>query len=125
MVRLFPLLYFAVFPSLTQRVRTCATPEFLKGEERPKIFPDDKSDEEEWKLLYEAARNLIGVSSTEFDQSIRHNTVLNTLKKAFPDRGIKPLPLACHRVVKGSPYVMWHSAENVRTPNLRKYSREF
>lgn len=92
---------------------TCATPEFLKGEERPKIFPDDKSDEEEWKLLYEAARNLIGVSSTEFDQSIRHNTVLNTLKKAFPDRGIKPLPLACHRVVKGSPYVMWHSAENI------------
>nr|ALJ82907.1 hypothetical protein [Irpex lacteus] len=94
---------------------TCATPEFFKENgERPKIFPGDETlDDDEWKLLYEAARNLIGVSSTEFDQSIRHNTVLHTLQKAFPNRGIKPLPLACHRLAKGSPYVRWHAADNV------------
>ncbi|KAI0084963.1 putative pyranose oxidase [Irpex rosettiformis] len=93
---------------------TCATPEFLKGEERPKIFPEDETvDDDEWKLLYEAARNLIGVSSTEFEESIRHNTVLDTLKKAFPKRGIRPLPLACHRLAKGSPYVRWHAADDV------------
>ena len=102
---------------LTLSSRTCATPEFLKGEERPKIFPENEAaDDEEWKLLYEAARNLIGVSSTEFEHSIRHNTVLHTLQKAFPDRGIKSLPLACHRLAKGSPYVRWHAAENVRGP---------
>ncbi|KAI0084962.1 putative pyranose oxidase [Irpex rosettiformis] len=93
---------------------TCATPEFLKGEERPKIFPDSETaDDDEWKLLYEAARSLIGTSSTQFEESIRHNTVLETLKKAFPERGIKPLPLACNRLAKGSPYVRWHAADHV------------
>ncbi|KAI0689662.1 putative pyranose oxidase [Cytidiella melzeri] len=95
---------------------TCATPRFLKGVERPVIFPNNlKLDDDEWKLLYDAASNLIGVSSTEFDKSIRHSTVLETLMKSeeFKNRGVKALPLACHRLAEGSPYVRWHSAENV------------
>ncbi|KAF9457214.1 putative pyranose oxidase [Collybia nuda] len=93
---------------------TCATPEFLKGIERPKIFPDSEAkDDEEWKLLYQAARTLIGTSEHEFDHSIRHNVVLKALQEAYPDRGVKALPLACHRIAEGSPYVQWHSAENV------------
>ncbi|KAI0777980.1 putative pyranose oxidase [Irpex lacteus] len=95
---------------------TCSMPEFFKENgERPKIFPGDETlDDDEWKLLYQAARNLMGVSDEEFKHSIRHNTVLSTLQKAFPDRGIKPLPLACHRLGKGSsPYVRWHAADNV------------
>ncbi|KZV78659.1 pyranose oxidase [Exidia glandulosa HHB12029] len=95
--------------------RTCATPELLKGVERPKIFPDDDAaDDTEWKKLYAAARRLIGTSEHEFDRSIRHNTVLDALKNdpRFKDRGVKPLPLACHRINNG-PYVRWHSAENI------------
>lgn len=93
---------------------TCATPEFLKGIERPVIFPNSSTDDDaEWKLLYDAARALIGTSEHEFDQSIRHNVVLDALKKAYPDRGVKALPLACHRIAPGSPYVQWHAADNV------------
>ncbi|KZV83963.1 pyranose oxidase [Exidia glandulosa HHB12029] len=94
---------------------TCATPEFLKGVERPKIFPNDEvADDTEWKKLYEAARRLIGTSEHEFDRSIRHNTVLDALKNdpRFKDRGVEPIPLACHRINNG-PYVHWHSAENI------------
>lgn len=92
---------------------TCATPEFLKGVERPVLFEDNDKDDAEWKLLYHASRTLIGTSEHEFDHSIRHNVVLETLRAAYPDRGVKPLPLACHRLAQGSPYVQWHAADNV------------
>jgi len=92
---------------------TCATPEFLKGLERPVLFTDEATDEAEWKRLYNAARILIGTSEHEFDQSIRHNVVLNALKAAYPDRGVKALPLACHRLAEGSPYVQWHAPDNI------------
>jgi pyranose oxidase len=93
---------------------TCATPEFLKGLERPVLFPlNEKDDDTEWANLYAAARALIGTSDTEFSHSIRHNTVLHSLQKAFPDRNVKALPLACHRLVENSPYVQWHGADNV------------
>jgi len=78
------------------------------------IFTDSDKDEEEWNRLYSAAEILIGKSTEEFSKSIRHNLVLETLKTAFP--GVSPLPLACHRVAEGSPYVQWHSAENVSHP---------
>ncbi|KAJ6503796.1 putative pyranose oxidase [Mycena sanguinolenta] len=92
---------------------TCATPEFLKGLERPVIFTESDKDDAEWKLLYDSARSLIGTSETEFKHSIRHNVVLETLQKAYPDRGVKALPLACHRLPNDSPYVQWHAADDV------------
>ncbi|KAH7098727.1 putative pyranose oxidase [Auriculariales sp. MPI-PUGE-AT-0066] len=94
---------------------TCATPEFLTGVERPEIFADGDTDDREWKKLYDAARLLIGTSSAQFDQSIRHQTVLTALQNSdrFKNRDVKPLPLACHRLPNQSPYVRWHSAENV------------
>ncbi|TDL21831.1 putative pyranose oxidase [Rickenella mellea] len=97
---------------------TCSTPEFLKGLERPKIFVDERSDDQEWKLLYSAARQLVGTSETEFDRSIRHNVVLETLQKSIREkygdsRIVKPLPLACHRLAEHSPYVQWHGADNI------------
>lgn len=103
--------------------RTCAVPRFYSEIERPKIFPNDQTkDNNEWNLLYTAAEALIGMSEKEYDKSIRHNAVLRALKEAKPklpfanDENVifKPLPLACHRLAEGSPYVQWHSAENVR-----------
>ena len=95
-------------------VWTCATPELLRDVERPKIFADPVVDDKEWSLLYDAARSFIGTSDEEFDESIRHNTVLAALKSAFAGRRVEPLPLACHRVAKGSPYIQWHAADDVR-----------
>ncbi|KAJ7028772.1 putative pyranose oxidase [Mycena alexandri] len=92
---------------------TCATPEFLPGLERPVIFTQPSTDDAEWTLLYNSAKSLIGTSDTQFNQSIRHNVVLEALQKAYPDRGVKALPLACHRLAEGSPYVQWHAASNV------------
>ncbi|KAJ8082442.1 hypothetical protein PM082_008297 [Marasmius tenuissimus] len=100
---------------------TCATPEFLKRNkndgnkeyERPVIFTDTVEDDAEWKTLYDAARSIIGTSETEYDESVRHNIVLKALQDAYPNRGIKALPLACHRLAEGSPYVQWHAADNV------------
>ncbi|KAJ7304641.1 putative pyranose oxidase [Mycena albidolilacea] len=92
---------------------TCATPEFLKGLERPVIFTDTAKDDAEWKILYESARSLIGTSETEFKHSIRHNVVLEALQQAYPNRGVKALPLACHRLPGNSPYVQWHAANDI------------
>ncbi|KAJ7626525.1 hypothetical protein DFH06DRAFT_1141836 [Mycena polygramma] len=92
---------------------TCATPEFLKGLERPVIFTNTTQDDEEWKLLYKSAKSLIGTSETEFNRSIRHNVVLEALQKAYPNRDVKALPLACHRLSTDSPYVQWHAANDI------------
>lgn len=86
------------------------------------IFEDGHKDDAEWKLLYEAARALIGTSEHEYDESIRHNVVLNALREAYPDRGVKPLPLACHRLAEGSPYVQWHAANNVSLVSTKQNS---
>ena len=108
----------AITCTIPLEFRTCATPEFLKGLERPKIFDEEKKDDDEWKLLYDAARALIGTSEREYDHSVRHNVVLNALKKAYPNRGVKSLPLACHRLAEGSPYVQWHAPDNVSHPTF-------
>ncbi|KAH7096134.1 putative pyranose oxidase [Auriculariales sp. MPI-PUGE-AT-0066] len=103
---------------------TCATPQFLKGLERPVIFPDSEDeDDEEWANLYAAAMSLIGTSENEFARSIRHNAVLNALQKAYPERNVKALPLACHRLVENSPYVQWHGADNVYGDMFTKPSK--
>jgi hypothetical protein len=95
-------------------IRTCATPTFLKGVERPKIFEQEADDDREWDKLYHAAQVLIGTSEKEFDSSIRQKIVLDALKRKteYADRDVKALPLACHRIHNG-PYVRWHAAENV------------
>ena len=91
------------------------TPEFLKGLERPVVFPEsEEADDAEWAGLYDTARALIGVSDKEFDYSIRHQTVLKRLQELYPDRGIKGLPLAAHRLAPGSPYLQFHAADHVR-----------
>jgi len=35
------------------------------------------------------------------------------VRQAYPDRGVKALPLACHRLPHNSPYVQWHAANDV------------
>ncbi|KAF7982632.1 hypothetical protein HWV62_27059 [Athelia sp. TMB] len=100
---------------------TCATPEFLKGLERPIIFQDSiASDDAEWKLLYDAAKALIGTSKREYERSIRHKIVFDELTRVYggdnSGRTVEALPLACRRIDgihSGSPYVRWHAANNI------------
>ncbi|KAI6025449.1 putative pyranose oxidase [Pisolithus marmoratus] len=91
---------------------TCATPRFT-GDELPRIYEDETHNEEHWGCLYSIAERLIGTSTHEFDHSIRHNLVLNTLRQEYPNRGVQPIPLACHRYADGSPYVYWHSVSEI------------
>ncbi|KAF7984116.1 hypothetical protein HWV62_16738 [Athelia sp. TMB] len=88
---------------------------WFQGTQRPVLFEDSKKDNDEWDVLYKAAESLIGTSTTEFDRSIRHNVVLNALRTArsLAGREAAPLPLACHRLAEGSPYVQWHAADNI------------
>ncbi|KAG5730223.1 Pyranose 2-oxidase [Termitomyces sp. T112] len=103
---------------------TCATPELLERDanenvyERPVIYQSVHRDNAEWELLYNAARSIIGTSTTEYAKSIRHNIVLKTLQDHYKDRKVQPLPLACHRLrmeegSAESPYVQWHAADNI------------
>ncbi|KNZ82114.1 Pyranose 2-oxidase [Termitomyces sp. J132] len=86
--------------------------------ERPVIYQSVHRDNAEWELLYNAARSIIGTSTTEYAKSIRHNIVLKTLQDHYKDRKVQPLPLACHRLrmeegSAESPYVQWHAADNI------------
>lgn len=93
---------------------TCATPRFNPFVERPRLDADTHKDNELWNKLYSEAEKIIGTSSKEFDESIRHNLVLRTLQQRFnqKDRQFKSLPLACHRL-EDPEYVEWHAADRI------------
>lgn len=69
-----------------------------------------------WDKLYNEAEQIIGTSIKEFDHSIRHVLVLNSLRAAYekiePERVFKPLPLACHRL-SDPDYVEWHATDRI------------
>ncbi|KAI0452499.1 pyranose 2-oxidase [Xylaria acuta] len=81
---------------------SCATPEMHPELERPDIFSND-----EWKDLYDQARDLFHTSTTEFDHSIRHHLVKNTLLRAHKGREFVNLPLACERSKDNPDYIRW------------------
>jgi pyranose oxidase len=93
---------------------TCATPRFNPFVELPKLDNDDKTNQAIWSKLYDEAEKIIGTSSKEFDESMRHNIVLHTLQDAYKEKNrvFKPLPLACHRL-SDPEYVEWHAAERI------------
>jgi pyranose oxidase len=81
---------------------SCATPEMHPELERPDIFSDN-----EWRDLYDQARDLFHTSTTEFDHSIRHHLVKNTLLREHKGRKFVNLPLACERSKDNSDYIRW------------------
>lgn len=93
---------------------TCATPRLNPHIERPKLDEDPTKDNQIWDALYTEAERIIGTSSKEFDESIRHTLVLETLKKEYHSkhRVFKPLPLACHRLPDPD-YVEWHATDRI------------
>ncbi|KAI1733361.1 pyranose 2-oxidase [Xylaria scruposa] len=81
---------------------SCATPEMHPELERPDIFSDN-----EWKDLYDQAKGLFHTSTSEFDHSIRHDLVKETLMRAHKGREFMNLPLACERSKDNPDYVRW------------------
>lgn len=57
--------------------------------------------------LLEDAKILLNVHSDQYDHSIRHTVVKETLEKAYPKRGITSLPLAVQRNRENPDYVTW------------------
>ena len=101
---------------------TCATPEFNRHIERPKLSENESENEKLWSGLYAQAKDVIGTSTTQFDKSIRHNLVLRTYQDLYEklEEGVEekkkhkfsPLPLACHRL-SDPDYVEWHAADRI------------
>jgi len=66
----------------------------------------------ELNALLLRARNILNVTTDQYDDSIRHNTVLDALK-AGTNRDIKPLPLAVRRRADNPTYVTWSGSNTV------------
>ncbi|PVF95723.1 pyranose oxidase [Serendipita vermifera] len=105
---------------------TCAVPRF-HPEELPKLHEDDAANQREWygapnenppyRGLYDIAESFVSKGDTQFEGSIRHNLVLSTLKKAYPDRKFQQIPLAC--TMSGN-FPEWQSAHEIFPMDDRK-----
>ncbi|KAJ7840228.1 pyranose 2-oxidase [Mycena leptocephala] len=69
-------------------------------------------DNKLWDALYTEAEGIIGMSTTQFKNSIRGLLIQATLSAAFPSRTFADLPVACHRL-KNDRYLEWHAAATI------------
>lgn len=86
---------------------TCATPRQDPEVERTNIY-----DKATWNTLYTKAEKLIGTSEDVLKDSVRQRLVLETLRNEFPDRKVKPLPLAAKKVEHKN-LITWSSSATV------------
>ncbi|EPQ54178.1 pyranose 2-oxidase [Gloeophyllum trabeum ATCC 11539] len=93
---------------------TCATPRFHRME-RPKLVRDDNAaDDEEWNRLYREAEQFIATGHSQFERSIRHTLVLETLRDSYNGtRAFEQIPLAATRTDPDSQFIQWSSAHTV------------
>lgn len=91
---------------------TCATPRQHPRVERSNIYSDD-----EWDRLYAEGEKLLNTHHHEFDASIRHTVVRETLQGEFPelpeDYTVQNLPLAVERRKDNPQLVHWSGADTV------------
>jgi pyranose oxidase len=85
------------------------TARFNELEQPPLDVRSDVSSTE-WARLYDIAEEYIGTKSDQFDESIRHHLVLETLKQQG-GREFIPIPLACTR--RTETFVEWNSAHTM------------
>ena len=94
---------------------TCATPRHHPTIERSGIYP-----EEEWDRLYSAGETLLNTHKHEFDNSIRHQIVRDTLQAEFSELpepyGVQNLPLAVERRKDNPGFVRWTGSDTVLGP---------
>ncbi|KAL7278374.1 hypothetical protein ACG7TL_008354 [Trametes sanguinea] len=92
---------------------TASTPRF-HPDERPRLVPtDDSADEAEWDRLYKIAESFVKTGNTQFNRSIRHKLVLDTLKDAYASVGRDFQQLHLGAVRKSPTFVEWSSANTI------------
>jgi len=87
---------------------TCSCPIPHAGERVNCPIPSD-----EFESLLKQSGELLNVHEHEFDISIRHREIKKVLNEAFPDRGIKNIPLAVKRREDNPRYVTWTGSNTV------------
>jgi pyranose oxidase len=91
---------------------TCATPRH-----HPTIERSDMYSDEEWDRLYTEGERLLNTHRNEFDGSIRHTVVRETLQTEFtelaPEFGVQNLPLAVERRKDNPNLVHWSGSDTV------------
>ena len=86
---------------------TCACPR-----PHPEERENNPIDPQELDALLHRAETILDVTTDQYDDSIRHNVVLDTLKPKLGDR-VKPLPLAVRRRTDNPDYVTWSGSDTV------------
>jgi pyranose oxidase len=91
---------------------TCATPRHHPTLERADSYSDD-----EWNRLYDAGEALLHTSQHEFDHSVRHQVVRDTLQAEYTELpepyGVQNLPLAVRRRTDHPEFVHWTGTDTV------------
>ncbi|KAK0184371.1 pyranose 2-oxidase [Armillaria mellea] len=90
---------------------TCACPEPHAEERSMNPIPNEELDG-----LLQRSKVLLNVHTDQFDESIRHDVVKNTLANAFASdstRNVANLPLAAERRSDNKAYVHWSGADTV------------
>jgi pyranose oxidase len=94
---------------------TCATPRHHPTMERSPIY-----DDAEWDRLYTEAERLLNTHRHEFDGSIRHNLVRDTLAAEFSELkapyNVQNLPLGVERRKDNPALVHWTGTDHVFGP---------
>ncbi len=94
---------------------TCATPR-----QHPTVERDDIYSDEEWDRLYTEAERLLNTHSDQFDDSVRHTVVKETLQQEFSDLpepyGVQNLPLGVERRKDNPEFVHWTGTDHVLGP---------
>jgi pyranose oxidase len=94
---------------------TCATPR-----QHPTVERDDVYTDEEWDRLYTEAEKLLNTHSHEFDDSIRHTLVRETLRNEYSELtdpyGVQSLPLGVERRKDNPEFVHWTGTDHVLGP---------
>ena len=76
-------------------------------------------------LLFQRARTLLNVHNDQYDMSMRHTTVKNTLIDKLPaNREVQSLPLAVERRADNPTYVTW-SGSNTILGDVSSYGDRF
>ena len=71
---------------------------------------------EEFENLLHQSGELLNVHEHEFDISIRHREIKKVVENAFPNRGVKNIPLAVKRREDNPQYVTWSGSNTVLGP---------
>ena len=97
---------------------TCAMPEHHPTIERYRGISDD-----DWTKYYAQARTLLNTHTDQYDKSIRHRVVLETLRNEFSHLpspyDVQPLPLAVERRRDNDEFVTWSSTATLFGPLAR------